>query len=86
MLQGKLKDYLKKHKIVARHINSGAAPNPFPVGRRAVYVLYLQGDSTLSGFHKWKLSTFFMDMEHLEELEAKNCTNGCSGCDCKAKD
>jgi len=62
---GSLKKYLSQHKISAHSISRGKIKNPFPIGNRAVYSLYL--GKSITDSHLWKMQTFFIDYESKEQ-------------------
>ena len=57
IIRSKLLKAIESHKTTANKIKDRKAPNPFPIGTRAVYVFATQGHATDS--HKWKLFEFF---------------------------
>ena len=60
-LQSQLKAHLTKTGVVAWHILKRLEENPYPIGTRAVYMLYLGKE--ISDSHKWKMQVFFSDLE-----------------------
>lgn len=57
-LQVKLGKFLSKKDIKAHKILSGEQPNPFPIGTKAVYLLYT-GTGKFSVAHREKMTNFF---------------------------
>lgn len=69
-LQKQLKYYCDKHNIKPYEINHGTIKNPFPIGRRAVYDLYL--NNNIGTLNEKKLLKFFKQLKTLNNDKQRN--------------
>ena len=63
-IRERLKQYLEDKEIKAWQINQGVEPNPFPIGKRGVYMLYLGNKLSKNSTALMKL--FFIELDELD--------------------
>lgn len=69
-LQEQLKNYCQAHNIKPYLINYGKEKNPFPIGGRAVYDLYL--NNNIGPLNAIKLNIFFQQLKTLNNDKQRN--------------
>jgi len=69
VLRDKLKADIKKRGLSAYSIFSGKYPNPYPIGKRSVWV-FANDKESISNAHKWLMFLFFEQQGETEQ--AKN--------------